>query len=203
MPRKTISRSPIKGHRMQQLRNLRQTFMIFTEGETEEGYFKQFKVRCKTVKGGHALKIVEEAIVQKKNLKRAYDQYWVVLDKDNTSVDDFLKAIQLAERNKMRVAYSCDAFEIWWLFHFMQIKSPIPPKEYERKIKIYIKEYSLRNKGLQQGETMWLMLNEKLKTAIINAKKAHNQFSSPKDTFNQSVTTEYQLAEILNNQNRF
>lgn len=112
------------------------------------------------------MKIVEEAIVQKKNLKRAYDQYWVVLDKDNTSVDDFLKAIQLAERNKMRVAYSCDAFEIWWLFHFMQIKSPIPPKEYERKIKIYIKEYSLRNKGLQQGETVGVPKIRQFRTGV-------------------------------------
>lgn len=202
MPRKTISRRPIKGHRMKQLRNLRQTFMIFTEGETEEGYFKQFKVRCKTVNGGHALKIVEEAIVQKKNLKRSYDQYWVVIDKDNSSIEEFLKSIQLAERNKMRVAYSCDAFEIWWLFHFMQIKPPINPKDYERKIRQYIKEYSLRDKGLYQGEKMWLMLNEKLKTAITNAKKAHNQFSLPKDAYHQSVTTVFQLAEILYNQSR-
>lgn len=185
---------------MQQLRNLRQTFMIFTEGETEEGYFKQFKVRCKTVNGGHTLKIVEEAIVQKKNLKRPYDQYWVVLDKDNSSIEDFLKAIQLAERNKMRVAYSCDAFEIWWLFHFMHINSPIHPKEYERKIRLYINEYSLREKGLHQGETMWLLLYEKIKTAIINAKKAHNQFSLPREAYHQSVTTVYQLAEILYNQ---
>jgi hypothetical protein len=159
-------------------------------------------VRCKTVNGGHASKIVEEAIVQKKNLKRSYDQYWVVLDKDNSSIEEFLKAIQLAERNKMRVAYSCDAFEIWWLFHFMQIKAPINPKDYERKIRQYIKEYSLRDKGLHQGEKMWLMLNEKLKTAIINAKKAHNQFSSPKDAYHQSVTTVFQLAEILFNQSR-
>ena len=85
---------------MKQLRDLRQTFLIFTEGETEEGYFKQFKVRCKTVNGGHALKILEEAIVQKKNLKRSYDQYWVVIDKDNSGIEDFLKAIQLAERKK-------------------------------------------------------------------------------------------------------
>lgn len=187
---------------MSQLRNLRQTFIIFTEGETEVGYFKQFKVRCKTVNGGHALKIVEEAIVQKKNLKKSYDKYWVVFDKDNSSKEDFLKAIQLAERNKISVAYSCDAFEIWWLFHFMQIKAPINPKDYESKIRQYIKEYSLRVKGLHQGEKMWLMLYEKLKSAIINAKEAHNQWPLPKVAYNQSVTTVFQLVEILHTQSR-
>jgi hypothetical protein len=28
-------------------------------------------------------------------------------------------------------AYSCEAFEIWWLFHFMEIAAPIQCKDYE------------------------------------------------------------------------
>ncbi len=54
--------------------DLRKSFMIFTEGQTEEGYFKTFKARCKTIKGGNALRLVEEAIVQKANVKRDHDQ---------------------------------------------------------------------------------------------------------------------------------
>ncbi|MEY4860538.1 MAG: hypothetical protein RL059_237 [Bacteroidota bacterium] len=45
MPRKLIHKSPMKTHQVVQPHNLRKTFMIFTEGQTEEGYFKKFKVR--------------------------------------------------------------------------------------------------------------------------------------------------------------
>lgn len=75
MPRKLIHKSPMKAHQVVQPHNLRKTFMIFTEGQTEEGYFKKFKVRCKTIPGGNALHFVEEAIVQKKQLKKSYDEY--------------------------------------------------------------------------------------------------------------------------------
>lgn len=197
-----IPGSSVKAQPGKQLRNLRQTFMIFTEGQTEEGYFKKFKVRCKTVKGGNALKIVEETIVQKRNLKNFYDQYWVVLDKDNTSIENFLKAIRLAEENKIHVAYSCDKFEIWWLFHFIQIKSPVSPKEYEHRIRHFIKDYSLREKGLHQGAVLWLMLNKYIEKAISNSRNAHKQFLFPKEAFYQSVTTVYKLAELLHIQYR-
>lgn len=171
--------------------------MVFTEGETEEGYFKKFKVRCKTIRGGNALHIVEEAILQKKNVKKHHDQYWVVFDKDDTSLSDFLKAIQLTEKHKIKVAYSCEAFEVWWLFHFMQIKAPIQRKEYEKKIKYYLKNYSERAKGLAQGELMWRLLNNKINEGISNAKEAHQKFILPKEAFDQSITTVYELVELL------
>lgn len=85
----TIHKSPMNGRNVVNLHNLRQTFMIFTEGQTEEGYFKKFKVSCKTITGGNALRIVEEAITQKKNVKKYVDQYWVVFDKDDTLKSDF------------------------------------------------------------------------------------------------------------------
>jgi hypothetical protein len=112
MAGKIIHKSPMKGRLVVNAHNLRKTFMIFTEGQTEEGYFKKFKARCKTITGGNALSIVEEAIIQKNNIKKHVDEYWVVFDKDDTSKSDFLKAIKLATDNGLNVAYSCEAFEI-------------------------------------------------------------------------------------------
>lgn len=200
MQGKKLSRSPLYGRSENLSRNLRQSFMIFTEGETEEGYFKQFKVRCKTVKGGNALKIVEESVIIKQQLKKRYDQYWVVFDKDNSSLDNFLNAIQLAERNNLHVAFSCDAFEVWWLFHFMLIRSRILPRDYSTKIKAQVKEYSDREKGIKQGAIMWLRLEPKMKMAIENAKKAHERFGEIKQCYAQSVTTVYKLVEMLSSQ---
>lgn len=197
MPRKLIHKSPMKAHQVVQPHNLRKTFMIFTEGQTEEGYFKKFKVRCKTIPGGNALHIVEEAIVQKKQLKKSYDEYWVVFDQDATTKNDFLKAISLAKENGMKIAFSCQAFEIWWLFHFVEIAAPIQRKDFEKKLKKYIPNYKQREKGLSQGERMWLQLNKLKEIGIANAKKTHSKFPQPELAFDQSVTTVYELVELL------
>jgi len=161
--------------------------------------FKKFKVRCKTVSGGNALQIVKEAIIQKKNVKKSVDQYWVVFDKDDTSKNDFLKAIQLAKEIGMNVAYSCEAFEIWWLFHFMKIDRPIPRKDYERKLQKHLPGYANKNKGLYQGELLWMQLSKFIDIGIANAKLAHLQFKHPETDFEQSVTTVYELVELLKN----
>lgn len=197
MAGKVIHKSPMSGRRVRSPLNLRKTFMIFTEGQTEEGYFKKYKARCKTITGGNALSIVNEAIVQKNNLKNPIDEYWVVLDKDDTSKSDFLKAIKLATENGLNVAYSCEAFEIWWLFHFMEIGAPIQRKDYEKKLQKHLPEYKFREKGLSQGERMWLQLDKLKDIGIANAKKAHSKFEYPALAFEQSVTTVYQLVELL------
>lgn len=103
------------------------------------------------------------AIKQKKIIKKHVDEYWVVLDKDDTSKSDFLKAIKLAAENGLNVAYSCEAFEIWWLFHFMEIAAPIQCKDYEKKLQKHLPDYKFREIGLSQGERMWMQL-DKLKT---------------------------------------
>ena len=197
MPRKMIHKRPMKGRQVVSSHNLRKTFMIFTEGQTEEGYFKKFKVRCKTIPGGNALHIVEEAIVQKHNVKKSVDEYWVVFDQDATPKNDFLKAISLAKENGLKVAYSCQAFEIWWLFHFVEIAAPIQRKDYEKKLKKHLPEYKFREKGLSQGERMWLQLNKLKEIGIANAKKAHSKFPQPELAFDQSVSTVYELVELL------
>lgn len=197
MSRSLVSRMPMKSEQVMHQHNLRQTFMIFTEGQTEEGYFKKFKVRCKTVTGGNALRIVEEAIIQKKNVKKSFDQFWVVFDKDDATKTIFLKAIQLANKNGLKVAFSCEAFEIWWLFHFMKIASPILRNDYEKKLQRFLPDYTYSAKGLNQGGQMWLILNKQRKTGIENAKLAHKKHVLPENAYSQSVTTVYQLVELL------
>ena len=70
MAGKTIHKSPMKGSRVVGLHNLRQTFMIFTEGQTEEGNFKKVKLRCKTV-----TTVYELVELLKNNLLGNYGSY--------------------------------------------------------------------------------------------------------------------------------
>lgn len=97
----------------------------------------------------------------------------------------------------MNVAYSCEAFEIWWLFHFMKIAAPIQRKDYEKKLQKHLPDYSYTEKGLKQGEIMWMQLYKLRDAGIKNAKVAHTQFKHPEIAYEQSVTTVYELVELL------
>jgi hypothetical protein len=58
-------------------------------------------------------------------------------------------------------------------------------------------EYKFREKGLSQGELMWMQLDKLKEIGIANAKKAHSKFEHPENAFEQSVTTVYELVELL------
>lgn len=100
--------------RRQGVREIKQSFLIVCEGEkTEPDYFKAFRMTTATVKAvGQAMNtmtLVNKAISIReadRQKKREYDQCWVVFDKDDFPTSDFNQAIQLAEKNGFRVAYS-------------------------------------------------------------------------------------------------
>ena len=179
------------------LRKERRSCILFTEGQTECGYFKQFKVRTKSVVGGNALRIVEEAMVQRQNLQRSYDNYWIVFDRDDTSNADFEKAILFAQKDGFNVAFSVEAFEIWWLFHFEKMEGRISRKSYARLLKYYMPEYTAHEKGEEQGRRIWFHLFAKLQVAITNAKEVHQQYDSTNSAYTNSVTSVYLLVESL------
>jgi hypothetical protein len=44
---------------------------------------------------------------------------------------------------------------------------------------------------------MWMQLDKLKEIGIANAKKAHSKFEHPENAFEQSVTTVYELVELL------
>ena len=108
--------------------------LIVCEGsKTEPNYFRSFrvsKVLDLDVKGlgENTLSLVERAIELKAG--KAYDQVWCVFDKDSFPNDNFDNAINRAESQGIKVAYSNEAFEIWYLLHFNYHNTPIPRNEY-------------------------------------------------------------------------
>ncbi len=47
-----------------------------------------------------------------------YDQVWCVFDRDEVPVERFNQALDLARLRNIKVAYSNQAFELWYLLHF-------------------------------------------------------------------------------------
>ena len=110
--------------------------MIVCEGsKTEPIYFEGFRVpgRVLEIKGAgqNTLSLVEEAIqLRQEQRGQTYDQCWCVFDRDSFPADAFNSAIQKAEAAGFHVAYTNEAFELWYLLHFDDHRSALSRTQY-------------------------------------------------------------------------
>ena len=116
---------------MRKSKNTKKTVYILTEGRTEEAYFSRIgeivgedtdwnysvTVEVKEIISGSKtdpINIVKEA----KRSKKDFDKIWVVFDKDRERDEENRKAIELAVKSKINVAFSSISFEHWIILHF-------------------------------------------------------------------------------------
>jgi hypothetical protein len=186
---------------------------IFTEGKkTEPIYFKSKKneIRSNAVKieikgmGYNTLSLVDYALnfVQQERIDLKIDECWVVFDKDDFN-RNFNSAINKARKNGLKVAYSNEAFELWFLLHFSFMNSAIERDGYNKKIEEnYIKE--TKNKKYKYHKTNGVLplidlIKDREKDAIRNAKKLLKQFKSEESFAKKNPsTTVHLLVERLN-----
>jgi len=67
-----------------------------------------------------------------------FDQVWVVFDRDSFPPDDFDNAIAMAEADKIKCAWSNEAFELWYIIHFEDRKSAMSRDEYQATLTHYL-----------------------------------------------------------------
>ncbi|MEH1946467.1 MAG: RloB family protein [Nostoc sp.] len=181
-------------------RELRQIFLIICEGEkTEPNYFMSFRVST-TIKqidvrgfGYNPSKLVQEA----KELKAQgdYDQIWCVFDRDDWPKQDFNNAIANAEREGFKVAYSNEAFELWYVLHFEFLNTGLPRKDYIGKLE---KEKLLGHKYKKNSATIYDEIENRQSTAIKHAKSLLKQYNPFNPVNDNPSTTVHLLVEELN-----
>lgn len=112
MARKINHRSDRGYVRKSGIRNVKQSFLIITEGvNTEPEYFNAFRLTSATVRalgqGMSTVPLVRKAMRIYEGYKtrgKSFDQLWVVFDKDDNPDKDFNEAIALAKTNGFHVA---------------------------------------------------------------------------------------------------
>jgi hypothetical protein len=182
---------------------LRDRILIVCEGEkTEPNYFKSFKVsssKVVEVRGGgrDPKRVVKEALRLKslalKN-REPYNQVWCVFDKNSFSAKDFNGAIDFAGQNDLNVAYSNEAFELWYLLHFHFFNTGISRKQYIEKLS-KLQGFAYR----KNSKTMYDALTDtQQQDAIKHAKKLLSQYPVPDPARNNPSTTVHLLVEELN-----
>lgn len=192
-------------------RETRKRFLIVCEGEkTEVNYFKAFDVPKKievTVRGEgkNSLSLVNKAIKMIDNLKKddSFDQIWCVFDKDNCSKEQFNQAEGLAKQKNIKIAYSNEAFEIWFILHFQYLDIATSRSEYLTILTNQMQKYGLLNKKekyAKNREDMYEKLKPYQTTAITNAAKLiQDRDEAKKHPFDANPsTTVHELVQELN-----
>jgi hypothetical protein len=196
--------------------DLKKTFLIICEGEnTEPLYFRSFPVPTNTVliKGGCNSKnsLVDYALKLKNDPAYADREIWCVFDYDvdtgqlATQSNDFNSAIEKAESNGMRVAWSNDAFELWFVLHYESLDTQLSRNELYEILKIKWDLERFHSEAKTQGfcaghyERHGGSQSTSQLLAIRRARALHEKYKSARDFSKQCpCTTVYLLVEELN-----
>lgn len=198
--------------RKQNTKNVIPYILIVCEGEkTEPNYFRGFKIRTKDVAeleisgdGKNTDTLVEDALRIKKKYEKErgikFEQVWCVFDRDSFPAERFNNAFFLSKKYKFQVAYSNQAFELWYLLHFNYYCSDMHRDVLKSKLdEIMRDKYSIPYE--KNSKKMYDLLMDKQGNAINNAirlldvHKTNPTFSPEKDA---PSTTVHELVIELN-----
>jgi hypothetical protein len=176
-------------------------FFIVCEGEkTEPNYFRKFSVHIKVIKGEgkDTNSLVEKAIELKNEEPDERNRFWCVFDRDKNpnnpnDAQNFNAAITLAKTNGIKVAYSNDAFELWYLLHFHYYHTAISRKDYQNML-----TNLLGHKYEKNSPTIYKELKDKQQDAIKHAKRLLQEYEPPNPETDNPSTTVHLLVEELN-----
>lgn len=134
----------------------REYFLLFCEGlKTEPNYFAGFaddlpknvvNIIVDKEAGRNTISLVNYAIDSVPTYRREHPlidfKVWIVFDKDSFPDKDFNNAITKAESKGFHVAYSNEAFELWYLLHFEFRNTAMSREDYRKRLTIHLgKDY--------------------------------------------------------------
>lgn len=178
-------------------RKTRDNILIVCEGETEKFYLEKFSRHIKiiNVKGGSALTLVQRAVEEKNDPSKFYNKVWCVVDRDrgsNNPPENLIIALELAQENKIQLAYSNQCFELWFLLHYEIPLIKLTKAQYIRKLSKFIGE-----KYKKPAEEMHGLLKKLKPQALRNAGQLYDRYSGEDWLENDPYTRVHLLVEEI------
>lgn len=165
-----------RGRKPPRLRQVRRILILCEDTKSSRDYFARFPVDKDQVEidcvgtGMNTDSLMENAIKRAKKSRDAgapYERVWVVFDKDDFDLQNFNRAFELAAtHNEITPCWSNECFELWYLLHFHYRDTAIGRHELWPVI-----SKLLGTKYDKADETLYSTLEERLDTALKNAKK--------------------------------
>jgi hypothetical protein len=202
---KRLKRKEERDARIVEARVPRQYFLIFCEGKrTEPNYFNGLKeilikgiVTVEVIgAGANTTSLLEQAQNYCREKCHEFDQKWVVFDKDDFSDDKFNEAIFKANADGIEVAYSNEAFELWYLLHFEYCNTGIHRHQYIGKLSEHLGEKYHKNDPAMYKKLTTIGSEEK---AIKWAKKLYDLYDHASPAAENPSTCVFKLVIELNN----
>jgi len=183
--------------RKENTKQIKKKILIVCEGaRTEPNYFKSFRVykECHIVgSGSNTLSVVKEAIRLKK--ENSYSEAWCVFDRDSFPTSRVKAALNLAEQNNIKCAFSNESFELWYVLHFEYLDTQITRADYCKKLTNLLgKKYEKNNASIY--EEILDRQDQALKFAKKLEKKILPNGACPANSY--PYTTVYKIVERLN-----
>lgn len=179
------------------------TFLIVCEGQTEKIYFERYNSKSLILDvrgiGYNSKSLVHATDVVVKSMAIDYDQVWCVFDEDSLKAN-FDNAIHKALEKGFRVAYSNQAFEIWFILHFSYRTAAMSRHDYAA----YLDKHFMASFGQRYAKTQdyYDQLLDYREQAMARAKKLLQEYAqSPQGIRphhdNPSTTVHELVAELL------
>jgi len=205
-PSRPWDRSSRGGREQRAPLTLRTRILIVCEGaKTEPNYFRRFPVAdvidIEVIGTGfNTDSLVTHAGVLRDRAEaegRAFNEIWCVFDRDSFTAQNFNRALQLAQNERIRTATTNEAFELWYLLHFNFHDVGISRATYAERL--------TRVLGISYAKNMadiYERLLERQPTAIRNATALLKRYApwsperhNPSTNVHQLVTRLNELAE--------
>jgi hypothetical protein len=183
-------------------RDMRPRILIACEGaKTEPNYFKAFRVASTVVDvrglGCNTVSVVQGA--REIEIKDGpFDTVWCVFDKDSVPLERFNNALQLARNYGYSVAYSNEAFELWYVLHFDYLQAAIPRADYITRLEDILGRYE------KNDPTIYSKTAHLIQGAIRNADRLVASYSPldpgrcvPSTTVHELVKYLVELQQVL------
>lgn len=199
--------------RHRKARKRKRRFAIFCEGQTEREYFRSFPEVSVTVYPprdpvGDRKKLLKDAL--RLIRQEDYDEVWMVFDLDytpargSTQIEAFERTIREAEKAGLEVAWSVDAFELWFCLHYVYTEQRLDRTAYYQQLSDrWTINYEREGKRRQFAKDIrQRLLDDPMASeaeAIRRARKLVDRFGSLPLHERNPITTVYQLVEALLN----
>jgi len=209
----------MKRKRQQNGRQLKGSFTLFCEGETEQNYFSslnkdlhnsQNRDKMVTIKPElpkttmHCIELINKAIEETKEIKiRSIDEVFVVIDIDKVREDrkesEYQSVKTKAEKLGIVILESNPCFEYWFLLHFNAIDRCFECfNDLDNELQKHFKKNKLAEytKNNQRTKCIYDELKEWKETACDRAQEIANKKREKSEKF--SYTLVYKLYAKIN-----
>lgn len=183
--------------RKENTKKTKRKVLIVCEGaRTEPNYFKSFRAQKECIivgSGSNTVSVVQHAL--KEMAKEDYSEVWCVFDRDSFPKQRVHRALQLAQQNNIKCAFSNESFELWYVLHFEYLDTQISRADYCSKLSNHLKTKYEKN-----NSSIYSLLLTKQSEAIARAKKLEKTMLFPGacPVAAYPYTNVYKLVEKLN-----